>query len=271
MKYECPKTAALACRGLAQLLTPAASQAASHVDISLTIEGSILVISTYAIHDNLVTLYLPDSQSAISPLRIVYLHTTESDGDSVWEQYAQLGYGYFALVAIKPRSWNDDLTPWPCPGIFANDAPFGGNAQAQLKLLEHEIIPTIERDLPKPPDQRLIAGYSLAGLFATWAVFESALFSSVASASGSFWYPGFAQFAHEHTLVSPVACAYFSLGSKEARTPSRLLRNVEQGTQQVTEAFRSKGVKTTFEKNPGNHFKEPALRMAKGIRWVLDQ
>lgn len=229
------------------------------------------MISTYTIHDNLVTLHLPDNPSSTNPLQVVYLHTTESNGSGIWEQCAQLGCEHFALAAIRPRSWNDDLTPWPCPGIFADDAPFGGNAQAQLHLLEHEIIPTIEHDLPKQPDQRLIAGYSLAGLFATWAVFESALFSGVASASGSFWYPDFTQFVREHAPASPVTRAYFSLGSKEAHTPSRLLRNVAQGTQQVTDSFRAKGIKTTFEKNPGNHFKEPALRMAKGIRWMLAQ
>ena len=265
------KPTSLLATALRSCYPPATHQAASRVTTSFTIEGSILVISTYTIHDNLVTLHLSDSPGTLNPLQVVYLHTTENSGIDVWEQCAQLGCGPFALAAIKPSSWNDDLTPWPCPGIFADDKPFGGNACAQLDLLEHEIIPTIERDLTKPPDQRIVAGYSLAGLFATWAAFESTLFSGVASASGSFWYPGFAQFVREHTLTSPVTRAYFSLGSKEARTPSRLLRNVEQGTRQVADEFRAKDVKTTFKKNPGNHFKEPALRMAKAIRWMLDQ
>ena len=60
-----------------------------------------------------------------------------------------------------------------------------------------------------------------------------------------------------------------SRASKEARTPSRLLRNVAQGTHDVVELFEARGVLTLFEQNPGNHFKEPALRMAKGIAWAL--
>ena len=47
------------------------------------------------------------------------------------------------------------------------------------------------------------------------------------------------------------------------------LRGVADGTQRVLDAFRMKGVKTVFESNPGNHFKEPDLRMAKAICWAV--
>ena len=114
-----------------------------------------------------------------------------------------------------------------------------------------------------------MAGYSLAGLFATWATFNSAAFGRIASASGSLWYPDFAGYAAANEFARKPACAYFSLGSKEARTPSRLLRNVAQGTHDVVELFEARGVPTVFEQNPGNHFKEPAPRMAKGIAWAL--
>ena len=42
-----------------------------------------------------------------------------------------------------------------------------------------------------------------------------------------------------------------------------------QGTRDVVDLFEARGVPTVFEQNPGNHFKEPALRMAKGIAWAL--
>lgn len=29
------------------------------------------------------------------------------------------------------------------------------------------------------------------------------------------------------------------------------------------------GIETTFEMNPGNHFKDADLRLAKGIAWML--
>ena len=206
---------------------------------------------------------LPDS------LPVVYLHVHDGDGSEVLRLCRELGCREFVLAAIRPRCWNDDLTPWECPGLFADDAPFAGKAAEQLRLLESEIIPRVEGDAPRKPEQRALAGYSLAGLFATWATFNSMAFGLVASASGSLWYPDFTGYTQATEFACKPASAYFSLGSKEARTPSRLLRNVAQGTRDVVELFEARGVPTVFEQNPGNHFKEPALRMAKGIAWAL--
>ncbi len=202
-------------------------------------------------------------------LPVVYLHVHDGDGTDGLRLCRELGYRDFVLAAIRPRCWNDDLTPWECPGLFADDSPFAGKAAEQLRLLESEIIPRVEADAPRKPEQRVLAGYSLAGLYATWATFNSAAFGRIASASGSLWYPDFTGYAQATEFARKPACAYFSLGSKEARTPSRLLRNVAQGTRDVVDLFEARGVPTVFEQNPGNHFKEPALRMAKGIAWAL--
>ena len=213
-----------------------------------------------------------DSSNCLN--HIVYLHVYDGDGLDVLNECGNIGCPPFTLVAIKPACWNDDLTPWKCPGLFADDVPFAGHAQDQLRLLEEEIIPQVERECGKPNSPRIcrtVAGYSLAGLFATWTALNSSAFSRIASASGSLWYPDFAHFVAESPLACPIDCAYFSLGSKEAKTPSRLLRNVATGTDEVVAAFRSKGVPTQFESNPGNHFKEPALRMARGITWAISQ
>ena len=209
--------------------------------------------------------------SPLDGLPAVYLHVHDGDGSEVLRLCRELGCREFVLAAIRPRCWNDDLTPWECPGLFADDAPFAGKAAEQLRLLESEIIPRVEGDAPRKPEQRVLAGYSLAGLFATWACFNSASFGCVASASGSLWYPDFTGYAQATEFARKPACAYFSLGSKEARTPSRLLRNVAQGTRDVVELFEARGVPTVFEQNPGNHFKEPALRMAKGIARALSK
>ena len=273
------------------------------------------------------------------PRRVVYLHEIQDDGEAVWRRCVELGCGDFALACIRiPASqWNDVLTPWECPGIFADDAPFAGCAKEQLALLMDEIVPKTERLLVSLHDGeaawasgvaphggerietddeaerasgsdlrgdesaradgdarhgqaarhedvargehaaqregivpcRVLAGYSLAGLFAVWTAFQTSAFSRIASASGSLWYPGFDEFAEARPFKRQPECAYFSLGTKEARTPSRLLRRVAEGTDAVVAAFQERGVETAFEKNPGNHFKEPDLRMAKGIAWVL--
>ena len=202
---------------------------------------------------------------------IVYLHVFDGDGSDVLRECRLLGCQKFTLVAIHPHTWNDDMTPWECPGLFADDAPFAGKALRQLELLERKIIPQVEAEAPRTPGQRMLAGYSLAGLFATWAAFNSTAFGRIASASGSLWYPGLTDYIASRPFACMPACAYFSLGSKEARTPSRLLRNVAQATHSTVKTFQAKGVPTIFEQNPGNHFKDPALRTAKAIVWTLKQ
>lgn len=249
--------------------------------------GSEDIVREFEVCGNRVTVYVPahcvgeehpdadegrfgeTSPALPDSLPVVYLHVHDGDGSEVLRLCRELGCREFVLAAIRPHCWNDDLTPWECPGLFADDAPFAGKAAEQLRLLESEIIPRVEGDAPRKPEQRVLAGYSLAGLFATWACFNSASFGCVASASGSLWYPDFAGYAATSEFARKPTCAYFSLGSKEARTPSRLLRNVAQGTRDVVELFEARGVPTVFEQNPGNHFKEPALRMAKGIAWAL--
>ena len=203
-----------------------------------------------------------------SHVPFVYMHEIQDGSDAVLKRCAELGCPPFVLVAIHVLEWNDMLTPWECSGIFADDAPFAGHAEHQLEILS-EIVQKTEEQLGVRPIHRCIAGYSLAGLFATWAPFQTDLFDAVASASGSMWYPDFAEYVEAGMFDRPPRCAYFSLGSKEARTPSRLLRGVADGTQRVLDAFRMKGVKTVFESNPGNHFKEPDLRMAKAICWAV--
>ena len=218
--------------------------------------------------------HVPFSDASVAPNAVescvpfVYMHEIQDESDAVLKRCAELGCPPFVLVAIHVSQWNDMLTPWECPGIFADDAPFAGHAKRQLEALS-EIAQKTEERLGVRPAHRCIAGYSLAGLFATWAPFQTDLFDAVASASGSMWYPNFAEYVEAGEFERPLRCAYFSLGSKEARTPSRLLRGVADGTQRVVAAFEAKGVKTVFESNPGNHFKEPDVRMAKAICWAV--
>lgn len=211
-----------------------------------------------------------DAANAAAAIPFVYLHSLGDSANQVAERCADSGCPPFVLVSIEVPSWNDDLTPWECPGVFADDEPFGGKAAEQLRKLE-AIVDEVESNLAVRPAQRCIAGYSLAGLFAAWAPFHIDLFDAVASASGSMWYPGFAEYVATHDFCRSPRQAYFSLGSKEARTPSRLLRTVADGTRSVVHSYQAKGVETIFESNPGNHFKEPDMRMAKAIRWALSE
>ena len=33
--------------------------------------------------------------------------------------------------------------------------------------------------------------------------------------------------------------------------------------------YQERSIRSVFELNPGNHFRDPAYRMAKGIAWML--
>lgn len=201
---------------------------------------------------------------------IVYLHVYTGDGGSVWEKCLELGCRDFTLVSIGNLDWSDDMSPWECPPTFKGDDACAGHADRQLELLIKRVMPRIEARLSAPPAYSAIAGYSLAGLFATWSVLNTNVFSRMASVSGSLWFPGFSHHVAQHEPAKELERAYFSLGSTEARTRNNFVRSVEKDTRSIVESFSSRDVTVTFEENPGNHFKEPALRTAKGIRWILD-
>ena len=48
-----------------------------------------------------------------------------------------------------------------------------------------------------------------------------------------------------------------------------ILQTVEDKTREIQE-FLSKNIETLYEENEGNHFKDGVLRMAKGIKWILE-
>lgn len=202
---------------------------------------------------------------------IVYLPVVEGDGQDVWERCRDISSEEFVLVCISGMDWDDALSPWECEGVFRDDAPFQGNAGETLRVFVDQVIPAVERELSIGDPIRTIAGYSLGGLFAIWSLVNCAAFQNAVSASGSLWFPGFTEYFEEHEFPLRPKSVYLSLGKKETRTPSRLLCNVADATQLVYERLSSQGVTSVFEWNPGNHFKDPALRTAKGIAWVLGQ
>lgn len=85
------------------------------------------------------------------------------------------------LVHIPVDHWENALTPWPAPALFAGEPPFGGQATSTLTA--------IERSLPANEPVALY-GYPLDGLFALWAFMPCMRFCAAASLSGSPWYPG---------------------------------------------------------------------------------
>ena len=170
---------------------------------------------------------------------------------------------FVCITAISGINWNDDLTPWKAPGLHG--AEFGGKADEFLSRLTGEIIPSIkrERHLAEKP---YIAGYSLAGLFALYAVTKSDAFRGAASVSGSLWYDGFIDYLQSADIHAE--SVYFSLGDKESHSRSERLAAVEAATEKACQITRSRGIRTTFVMNRGGHFVDSEKRCADAIRWL---
>ena len=200
----------------------------------------------------------------------VYLPTVMREGDKVWQACNEKGCPPFALIELSGFDWNDCMSPWAIPPISKNDTPCTGGADTFLSALTDEIMPAVEKILGGTPSCNIVAGYSLAGLFAVYSLYKTDKFSKAASASGSFWYPNFLRYATEHEFVRRPDCLYFSLGDREAKTSNVYLREVERNTLALCEHMRKRSIATVFVSNPGNHFKNAVPRMADGIVWVLE-
>lgn len=170
----------------------------------------------------------------------------------------------WTVIFIERIDWNRELTPWPAKAVFRGQPDFGGGADAYLRELMQEIIPVVEEDLR--PAARIIAGYSLAGLFAVYAALETKLFRAIASVSGSMWYPGFAEYAaHKHAAPE---IAYFSVGEREKLGRSAAFHSIEECTQRVCDCLAARGARTAFELNPGGHFNDTDGRMRRAFDWL---
>ena len=114
----------------------------------------------------------------------------------------------------------------------------------------------------------LIGGYSLAGLFAMWAVYNTDLFQGAAAVSPSMWFPGFDDYMKEHEIKCRKV--YLSLGNKEEKARNPVMATVGDRIRSAYELLKEREVECTLEWNEGNHFRDPDLRTAKGFSWILD-
>lgn len=165
----------------------------------------------------------------------------------------------FCLIAVKVDNWNNDLSPWEAPAVFGSDA-FGGGAGVFLdKILE------LTKDNSK---KYYIGGYSLAGLFALWAAYQTDVFTGVAAASPSIWFPGFTAYMRDNWIKTDRV--YLSLGNREEKTKNRVMATVGDRIREAHEILTKQKINCLLEWNEGNHFKEPDFRTAKAFKWLLD-
>ena len=202
-----------------------------------------------------------------SPL--ILLNNDSAEGAPFIQTMREIDTPDCSLLVVGNLRWNHDLTPWPCPPVAKNDTPCTGGADEYLKLLLTEILPEARSLLRGRPRFIGIAGYSLAGLFALYAMYRCDAFDRAASMSGSLWFPGFRDYVLTHGMKKRPDMLYLSLGDKEAKTRHELLKTVQDNTEEIVAHYRQLGLNVMWELNPGNHFRDAELRCAKGIKAML--
>lgn len=171
----------------------------------------------------------------------------------------------FCLIAIKVKEWNQDLSPWPASAVFGNE-PFGEGAAETLEYILREIIPDISNG-QSTARKIYLGGYSLAGLFALWAGYQTDCFDGIAAASPSIWFPPFTEYMRKNRIRAK--SVYLSLGDKEERTRNPVMAQVGNAIRTGFDILKDEGINCILEWNKGNHFKEPDLRTAKAFAWIM--
>ena len=186
------------------------------------------------------------------------IHTVEGMAREA-ELIRELAGADFCLRAVQV-DWFNDLSPWSAPAVYG-DIPFGSGAPE-----------TLERILPlagDPGKKYVLGGYSMGGLFALWAGFQTDRFAGLAAVSPSVWFPGFAEYAASRSLGAD--CVYLSLGLKEEKARNPVMAAVGDRIRDLHGLLQARGIPCCLEWNEGTHFTDPDLRTAKGFAWILKQ
>lgn len=203
-----------------------------------------------------------------SPHICYFLAPIPLDGRRITE-YAKC-YGY-TIVVVHGMDWDNDLTPWPAPGVFPGDERFKGGAKDLLAFLQREMMPEIELALDVAYGvKRTLAGISLSGLFALWAWIHCDVFTNIGSISGSFWYDGFADWLSNMDKPSKSGYAYLSLGDKEGKDTNPRYRTVERDTVRIAETLREAGIRTMYQMTSGTHFAPVYPRLEKMFQGFME-
>lgn len=175
----------------------------------------------------------------------------------------------FVLVAFEIKDWQRELTPWSAPAVFEN-TPFGDGAENTLSFIINKLLSELQtRQIYNANTMKcLIGGYSLAGLFALWACYQTPVFHGIAAVSPSVWYPDWMSYAKSHKALTP--SVYLSLGDKEEKTKNHVMERVGECIRRQRELLVTQGINTILEWNKGNHFQHADERTAKGFAWLMN-
>ncbi|MBQ7434036.1 MAG: esterase [Lachnospiraceae bacterium] len=181
------------------------------------------------------------------------------------------GNASFLFAAFLIKDWNRELSPWQALAVFGKK-PFGSGAKETLTFVIETLIPELKKRYGSNETlECYLGGYSLSGLFALWSGYQTDVFAGIAGVSPSVWFPGWEDFIRSHTMQSPLV--YLSLGDREERTRNQVMARVGTAIRKQQEIFMETNEvqESILEWNPGNHFVDSELRMAKGFAWLLNR
>lgn len=167
----------------------------------------------------------------------------------------------FSLVAYQSNDWSHDFSIWPARSYDGSIYEGGGlETLASLKDIINDLNSKV-----------YIAGYSLAGLFSLWSLYESDLFDGCICCSGSLWYEGFEEYVRDRHCQKE-AFVYLSLGGKEEKTSNPLMAQIGIKTRSIDRLLDDdeRVLKHILRMNPGGHFASPEKRLAQGIAWIIE-
>ena len=169
------------------------------------------------------------------------------------------------VVSVPVCDWGASLTPWPAPGLYRGEPDFGGRAHDTLTELCERTIPEIERREGLRPGTRAICGYSLAGLFALFALVHGDAFSACACISGSVWYEGWTEHLRASDVDLTGRFAYLSVGTKEKRAARPILHAVQNNMEDCTRILEKHGCTVRYQTGPGGHLQFVPERFDAGL------
>lgn len=215
-----------------------------------------------------IRLYLAGNpDSSIWVLQIISENEVEFLEEQVGLLANELENNSFYFINILISNWNKNLSPWEAPPVFGKEG-FGSGAKETLTWIEEKLLPHLLADVAKEKTL-VLAGYSLAGLLSLWAGHQTDRFSGIVAGSPSLWFPKFVDYVREGDFHT--SKVYISLGDTEAKTKNQVMQKVAENTELVVGILKEKGVDCVFEWNAGNHFKDVAGRMARGILDILER
>lgn len=179
----------------------------------------------------------------------------------------------FALVVFLVSDWYGALSPWPAPALKEGDDAFAGGGRDTLNFIISRLIPEAEsRESRIIGGARGLLGYSMAGLFALWALFETGAFRVCASCSGALWYEGFSEFVAERVPVA--ACsAYICLGTREEKARNPNFARVGEAARGIEASLlAAPNVEdAALVWYPGGHFHMIDERLTAALMWMAER